>query len=561
LIARRSGAVQLPGRRSGRHRSAERAAPTLQDEEILLTSFGLFVRTPADDEGGPMSDRFRRTLPSHPHLDQQKTLAKELLRAFRAGDAEALARVRERLPDKSRITLSDAQYVLAGEYGFEGWKELRRHILDAGRSEEVPREAFRAAIGARDATRVRRLLERHAELRAAIDDPVFSFDSPALVHVAGSGDLALIETLLEFGADPNRRSEWWAGPFHPLHLARGPVADRLIAAGAEVDTCAAAGLNRVAMLAEMIERNPDCVHERGGDGQTPLHFAQSREVVDLLLEAGADIDARDIDHRATPAQWMLDRTRGRGRYGLASYLAERGATTDIFLAAALGLEERVRDLLSADPTLLDLRTTRGDYGGKSPSSVHIYMWTLGPELLPLQVAAQFGQEAVVRVMRDFAVPRQRLLAALTSGDEEEAHALIRAEPNLMDDLGSENHHLLPDAGWAGNARAVRLLLDLGFDPRTTNAGGATALHNAAFQGAADCVAALLRHPVGAEALRILDHEHRGTPIGWCFFGSRHGPKGDHPTVARLLRGAGGQPHPNDFPDPTPEVRRAFQIPG
>ena len=33
-----------------------------------------------------MSSAFRRTLPARPDLDQQKKLAKELLRAFRAGD-------------------------------------------------------------------------------------------------------------------------------------------------------------------------------------------------------------------------------------------------------------------------------------------------------------------------------------------------------------------------------------------------------------------------------------------------------------------------------------------
>jgi hypothetical protein len=55
----------------------------------------------------------------------------------------------------------------------------------------------------------------------------------------------------------------------------------------------------------MLDADPKRVHERGGDGQTPLHFARSREVVDLLLERGADPDARDVDHRATPAKWML----------------------------------------------------------------------------------------------------------------------------------------------------------------------------------------------------------------------------------------------------------------
>ena len=75
-----------------------------------------------------MSSAFRRTLPARPDLDQQKKLAKELLRAFRAGDPEAIARMRAELPDKTQLSLADAQFVLAREYGFASWRGLRDHI-------------------------------------------------------------------------------------------------------------------------------------------------------------------------------------------------------------------------------------------------------------------------------------------------------------------------------------------------------------------------------------------------------------------------------------------------
>ena len=80
----------------------------------------------------------------------------------------------------------------------------------------------------------------------------------------------------------------------------------------------------------MIAADPSRVHERGGDGQTPLHFARSRAVIDLVLDAGADIDARDVDHCATAAEWMLDHTHSAGRYELARYLLERGAHAEFF---------------------------------------------------------------------------------------------------------------------------------------------------------------------------------------------------------------------------------------
>ena len=315
---------------------------------------------------------------------------------------------------------------------------------------------------------MRRLLRDHPELRQRINDPLFAFNSPAIVAYAG--DAAMVEVLLEAGADPNRRSEWWAGPFHALYSATGEAAERLIAAGAVMDACAAAHLDRADVLKDMIAADPARVHERGGDGQTPLHFAASKAVIDVLLDAGADIDARDVDHRSTPAEWMLNQRRGAGRYALAQYLAERGAATDIFLAAALGLTDRARALLQADPGLLDLRTGRGEYGEKPPSSYHIYFWTIGDGLTALDVAAQFEQRETLDAMLAFASVSQHLLAACRQGDEALAREIVRDHPGIVASLTQDEQRAIADAAWNGNARAVALMLDLGFDPKTTGTG-------------------------------------------------------------------------------------------
>ena len=70
-----------------------------------------------------MSSPFRRSLPSTPSLAQQKKQAKELLQSFTAGDPEARDRIRAVLPDKQRIALGDAQFVLAREYGRASCRE------------------------------------------------------------------------------------------------------------------------------------------------------------------------------------------------------------------------------------------------------------------------------------------------------------------------------------------------------------------------------------------------------------------------------------------------------
>ena len=362
-----------------------------------------------------MSSPFARSLPSRPDLAQQKKLAKELLQSFESGDAESRARVRAILPDKQKIALADAQLVLAREYGFSNWAALKQHIESSAKATISPEERVHDAFRRRDAKAVRVLFKKHAELRERINDPLFAFDSPAIVAFAG--DPAMVDVLLDFGADPNRRSDWWAGGFHALYSATGAAADRLIAAGAIPDACARHISIALTSWLGLIADDPARVHERGGDGQTPLHFATSRAVIDLLLAAGADIDARDVDHRSTAAEWMLDQKRGAGRFDLARYLVERGASADIFLAAALGLSDRVRAMLEANPKLLDLRTGQGDYGEQPPSSYHIYFWTIGDSRSPLDVAAQFEQRETLRTMLEFASPLQRLLLACRRGDE------------------------------------------------------------------------------------------------------------------------------------------------
>jgi ankyrin repeat protein len=503
-----------------------------------------------------MSSQFSRVLPPRPDLAQQRTQAKELLERFAEADVESVARVRAALPDKRQIALADAQFVVAREYGFVSWAELKRHIESlVGETARSPWELAHEAFQRRDARAVRKLLSSHAELRAGINEPAFSFDSPAIVAFAN--DLPMVDVLLEFGADPNRRSDWWAGGFHALYSATGAAAEKLLAAGAEPDACAAAHLDRIDLLARMIADDPACVHQRGGDGQTPLHFARSREVIDLLLAHGADVDARDVDHRSTAAEWMLAQTKGAGRYDLAQYLVERGASADIFLAAALGLTERTRTMLEREPALLDLRTGRGEYGEQPPSSYHIYFWTIGDGRSPMDVAAQFGQLEALRVMQAFASPRQRFLLACRLGDEPAARALLREHPDIVASMPVDDHRAISDAAWSGDAKSVALMLELGFDPRTPGQDSGTALHCAAWQGSVETVRVLLTAERVRDLLELRDARYHSTPLGWCCHGSQNGDTSrDHAGVAELLLEAGAQQGENSA-TASPAVERVL----
>jgi methyltransferase (TIGR00027 family) len=60
------------------------------------------------------SESSARVLPDHPTLEHQRKRARALLREWRARDPHA--------------ALHDAQRVIAGEYGFASWTEMKRHI-------------------------------------------------------------------------------------------------------------------------------------------------------------------------------------------------------------------------------------------------------------------------------------------------------------------------------------------------------------------------------------------------------------------------------------------------
>src|SRR2546427_9819567 len=128
----------------------------------------------------------------------------------------------------------------------------------------------------------------------------------------------MLEVLLAAGADINAKSRWWAGGFGLLHGASPELAAYAIERGALIDVHAAARLGRLERLQELIAEEPALVNARGGDGQTPLHFASTIAIAAYLLDHGADLDARDVDHESTPAQYM-----GRDRQEVLRYLIQR----------------------------------------------------------------------------------------------------------------------------------------------------------------------------------------------------------------------------------------------
>src|SRR5438067_4576105 len=138
----------------------------------------------------------------------------------------------------------------------------------------------RQAISKDDAALLERLLQERPELKASINDPIGPFDSPAINHARSR---QMLDVLLAAGADINARSRWWAGSFGLLDCAEPDLAAYAIERGAVVDAHAAARLGMMDRLRQLIAADASLVHARGGDGQTPLHFASTIEVAKYLL--------------------------------------------------------------------------------------------------------------------------------------------------------------------------------------------------------------------------------------------------------------------------------------
>src|SRR5262245_7042198 len=335
----------------------------------------------SEQSSGGGAKRFVRPLPPNPSLDKQRKLAKALARDYWRGESEAIARVRAlhpQPPAPEDFVLSDAQLVIARGYGFAGWPHMKRKIESLTKS---PAELFKAAIEAGDVDHVRQLLQAHPDLVARINEPMFSFDSPA-VHVART-NLELLDLLLAHGADLNTRTSWEKGSFGVLEQVNPDEAAPLIARGARIDVWAAANLGMMAELVDLIADDPSAVCAKGGDGKRPLHFARTIPIARFLLEHGAEIDRRDDDHDSTPAQHLIG-----DRPDVAGFLVAHGAKSDLLLAAALGDVALVQRHLDADPGAIGMRVDQGWFSmiDTAPNGGHIYQWTLGFHVSAFDVA-------------------------------------------------------------------------------------------------------------------------------------------------------------------------------
>ena len=408
--------------------------------------------------------------------------------------------------------------------------EPRAHASD-------PLQALVAAFKQGDAEAVRQILRRHPELNGKLDDPLpdHAFGVTLLLCAVQNGNRKLVDVLLEAGADINARSHWWAGSFGVLDQD-SPLTSYLIERGATLDPCAAARLGMLDRLEQLVRADPQAVHARGGDGKTPLHFASTVDIARFLLDHGADIDALDIDHESTPAQYLV-----RDRPNVARFLVSRGCRTDILMAAALGDVELVRRHLDENPQNIRISVWPKDFPMKDPrAGGHIYIWTLGANKTAHVIARELGHEDVFQLLMSRTPDDLKLALACELGEEEPFRALLAANPGLTQSMPQDARRKLVDAAQNNNIQAVRLMLEAGWPIDARGQHGATALHWAAWLGNADIARLLLSH---RPPIEDTSNDFHATPLGWAIHGSEHGWRrhaGDYATVVQLLCDAGAK---------------------
>jgi ankyrin repeat protein len=261
------------------------------------------------------------------------------------------------------------------------------------------------------------------------------------------------------------------------------------------------------------------VNARFGLQDTPLHCLAERGVsaasAQALLDAGAAVDAQDMVGR-TPLMLAAN----RGRVSLVRVLLAAGADVGTrdgydqcalhFAARASGSRETVDALLAAGADAYAV-----DRGGDTPFSL----------------AAQEGQQHASYALVMHAYPRMRhsgvtlLYGMCRSSEAHECAMLLQGEPGepvptLM----------LFFAALLGKVDALRGALASGADVHAANrVTGQTALHAAAAEDCADCVAALLEAGADAMARDV----NGNTPLSIA-------TEAGHAHVVRLLQGS--KPH-------------------
>lgn len=143
-----------------------------------------------------------RGLPANPHLDVPKKQSRELLTLCKASSMDALNRIRRQHPKfyhtenetlVKNVKLIDAQLVIAREYGFSSWAQLKERITGNTAARLIDK-----GIRVNDTAAITQLLAAYPNL---LHVPVVSGNwGPPMSHAANLNQLEMVKTIAALGA-------------------------------------------------------------------------------------------------------------------------------------------------------------------------------------------------------------------------------------------------------------------------------------------------------------------------------------------------------------------------
>lgn len=463
-------------------------------------------------------------LPERPNLSHLKEQAKDLLTAHQSGDSATLDRVRPYFDSTIDFGLSEAQLVVAREYGFESWAKLKHHVElrvgDLSLVEEADRLATAAMGSDLDAVRTR-LSESpdlgKSSLSAACATGAtetvrqWIAANPQVVHekIGEKGWEPLLYTcyscllkdetyrprlvetakvLLDAGADPNAN---WLNPEwdnYPEPCLYGST-----------------GVNNCPELAKLLLKagaNPN-------DGESLYHSTELPDptCLKLLLDNGGDIAHGNVLPR------LLDREEPEWLRMVLSYAKDPSQIPPVIPhALQRGRATETFAVLIASRVPLNMR----DHNN----------------LTPYQSATRLGRNDVAELLvaagADTTLTEaDNLFARLNRG---EAVSPQEISPEVIRLLNSEPVPEIVRQAENGNDAVLEALLAAGLNPNVFQSHS-TALHQACLNGRLSTVQILLRH--GADPT-IKDTVHDGHAVGWACFGSEHIRAASPETYVRIV---------------------------
>ena len=327
------------------------------------------------------------------------------------------------------------------------------------------------------------LLSAGADVNAKIGS------SETLLHwAAGHDRTKWIRLLITNKANLQAKDEKGRTPLQlAIERSYENAASVLLDEGAELDVFSAAALGKKDGLRKLLVKKPDLVRATDYQSGTALHWAArkgQKETAEILLDYGADINARDKDKMA-PLHHAIMRygLGGQNRHRLMiQYLLGKGPKLDVFSAAALGKTDMVVATIKAQPALL--KTT---LGGKTPLYWSVYDGAEGTAKALIELGADVNAKE-----RRYGLTVLRL--AGYRGDSDIVKLLLSHGAKV--NARSESRTALFEAARRGHVATVELLLKSGAHANAKDKSGFTPLIEAVYHGHVDVVRLLIKH--GAE---------------------------------------------------------------